>query len=435
MHFHSDEGVRSWGRVHRASHRVARPRFSGEIDPASHDQPRLPAGARRSYGDVGLNGGGDLLDTRGLDRFISFDPVRGTLRAEAGVTFDQILRLIVPRGFFLPVTPGTKFVTLGGAIANDIHGKNHGRAGSFGCHVEEILLLRGDGERLVLRPDHEADLFSATIGGLGLTGTILEASIRLDRIASAELDVHHRLAPDVDALCDLLEASSQSHEHAVAWIDCTTARGRGVVSAADWSQTGKLSVHAAKRGRTFPSDRLGGLLNRATLKAFNAAYYARAILGKRQVRSHYDSFFYPLDGIAEWNRLYGRRGFYQYQALIPAEAGRQPIADLIRAIAASGDGSFLAVLKRFGRRTSPGMMSFPAPGLTLALDFRNRGDETLRLLDRLDTITGAAGGRIYPAKDGRMSPAMFRAGFPHLERFRSFIDPAHQSDFWKRVAP
>jgi L-gulonolactone oxidase len=437
MDFHPTSQIGSWGRIGRRNHAVAKPRFTEEIGlwNASSEATRLAIGNRRSYSDVCLSDGGKIVDMTGMDRFRSFDPASGILVAEAGVTLDSILKAFVPRGFFLPVTPGTRFVTLGGAVANDVHGKNHHRAGTFGCHVQSIALERSDSAPALVTPSSDPQLFAATVGGLGLTGIITEVALKLQPIASSNLDVETIACEGLDALCDEIDAGDRDFEHVVAWIDCTARGanlGRGLLSRANWCAKGPLEVHGESR-RSVPTDRLTGLLNPLTLKLFNSSYQQLGRMRAGRGVRNYDGFFYPLDTILHWNRLYGRNGFYQYQCVIPDAAGRAPIRALLAEIAASGEGSFLAVLKRFGDRPSPGLLSFPEPGLTLALDFRNRGTATLDLLGRLDRIVAEASGRLYPAKDLRMPRALFEAGYPALKRFEKHVDPACLSEFWKRV--
>jgi len=437
MHFHSNSQIGSWGRIGRRKHAVAKPRFSEEIGlwNAESAATRLAIGNRRSYSDVCLSDGGKIVDMTGMDRFRSFDPSTGILVAEAGVTLDSILKAFVPRGYFLPVTPGTRFVTLGGAVANDVHGKNHHRAGTFGCHVRSIAIERSDTGPALVTPSSDPQLFGATVGGLGLTGIITEVALQLQPIASSHLDVETLACEELDAMCDAIDDSDREFEHVVAWIDCMArgpSVGRGLVSRANWCAEGPLVVHGDSR-RSVPSDRITGLLNPFTLKLFNGLYQQLGRMRAGRSVSNYDGFFYPLDSILHWNRLYGRHGFYQYQCVIPDAVGREPIRALLTEIAWSGEGSFLAVLKRFGDRTSPGMLSFPEPGLTLALDFRNRGAPTLDLLARLDKIVAEASGRLYPAKDLRMPRALFEAGYPALGKFEKLVDPACLSEFWKRI--
>lgn len=391
----------------------------------------LPYGNGRSYGDVCLNAGGTLLSTRGLDRFIAFDPASGVLRCEAGVLLADILDLCVPRGWFLPVTPGTRFVTVGGAIANDVHGKNHHAAGSFGCHVRAFELLRSDGERRRCSPQENPDWFAATIGGLGLTGLIVEAELQLRRIAGPAMTVENTRFADLDEFFALNAVAEERHEYTVAWVDCLAARPRG------WFMAGNHAGAEAAReapppgkARTLPLTPPVSLVNGLSLRAFNPAYFHRPLPARATV--HYVPYFYPLDGLLHWNRMYGPRGFYQYQCVLPATA-RAALDEILQAIAASGQGSFLAVLKTFGARASPGLLSFPMPGSTLALDFPNRGEATRALFGRLDAIVAAAGGRLYAAKDARMPGALFRRGYPALDEFIPYLDPKFASDFWRRI--
>ncbi len=393
----------------------------------------LPVGMLRSYGDSVLNTKGSLVETVGLDRFMAFDPATGLLRAECGLTLDTILRCVVPRGYFLKVTPGTRFVTVGGAIANDVHGKNHHLAGTFGTHVRRIGLMRGDGSRIEVAPDSEGDLFAATIGGLGLTGLIEWAEFALTPIKSAHLDVETIPFRRLAEFWELNAKSVETHEHTVAWIDCTAKDGRGIFSRGNWRGSGDLSPHASRSRLSVPVEAPSWALNSLTVRTFNRAYFAAQAAQPANRSLHYAPFFYPLDGVAHWNRLYGRRGFWQYQCVLPTPTMVDAIACLLDAIAASGQGSFLAVLKTFGAMESPGLLSFPMPGATLALDFPNAGEQTLRLLERLDSIVCEAGGRLYAAKDGRLPKDMWTAGYPNLGRFLNHVDPAFCSDFWRRV--
>ncbi len=374
-----------------------------------------------------------MIETRFLDRIIAFDETTGLLRAESGITLDAILRFCVPRGWFLPTTPGTRQVTLGGAIANDVHGKNHHRAGCFGNHVPSIELLRSDGSRSI----HAAGsgLHSATIGGLGLTGVITWAELQLVPIRSALLDVELVRFRGIAEFLSLSSASEEPWEHTVAWIDCLSSGGSlgsGIFIRGNWAESGELAAHRAA-GASVPFDFPASALNRLSIKAFNSAYYRRFLGKRKRLRQHYSPFFHPLDSVQGWSRIYGKRGFYQYQCVVSFGAGAGTMNELLSTIARSGQGSFLAVLKTFGEKSSPGLLSFPSPGITLALDFANRGKETLSLFDRLDAIVRDAGGRLYPAKDARMSPADFARSFPRLDEFRNHVDPGMASDFWNRM--
>lgn len=396
----------------------------------------LAYGLGRSYGDSNLNPEAALIETRRLDRFIAFDPRAGTLRAGAGVSLDEILRLIVPHGYFLPTTPGTRYVTLGGAIANDVHGKNHHSAGSFGNHVCAMRMVRSDRGVIEIGRYTEPELFKATIGGLGLTGIILEAEIRLDPIKSSRIEQRTEPLANVDHFFDLAETRAVEHEHTVAWIDCTASGGRlgqGVFSSGDWAESGGLVAHRAKTGPAVPVDLPGFALNPLTLKSFNALYRRRQLMKPAEANVHYSSFFHPLDTIRGWNRLYGGRGFYQYQAVVPFTTAREATRAMLERISVSGQGSFLAVLKTFGAKLSPGLISFPMPGATLALDFANSGERTLALMADLDSVVADAGGRLYPAKDGRVSASMFKSGYPAWETLEHQRDPAISSAFWQRV--
>ena len=394
------------------------------------DGTLLAYGNGRSYGDVGLNSGGTLLHMRGMDRFIDFDEVSGVLVCEAGVLLSEILDVFVPRGWFLPVTPGTRFVTVGGAIANDVHSKNHHGAGTFGCHVRRFELLRSDGSRLICSSDENADWFAATIGGLGLTGMITWVEMSMKPISGVGIAVENKRFSGLDEFFMLNAEAEARHEYTVAWIDCLAATPRGVFMAGDHSAGCGATVVARKMPLSVPLTPPLSLINGLSLRSFNQAYFHRPLSAKSVV--HYAPFFYPLDGILHWNRLYGRQGFFQYQFVLPMVA-REALADVLLSIAASGQGSFLAVLKTFGDVLSPGLLSFPMPGVTLALDFPNRGTDTLALFDRLDAIVGAVGGRLYAAKDARMSGEFFRRSYPRLNEFIPFIDPKFSSDFARRV--
>lgn len=419
---------------------VATPRYRSTCAEVLADRAEravLGVGLRRSYGDSVLNTGGALIDMTCCDRIIAFDPVNGILKADAGLSFDAGLRAIVPRGWFFATTPGTRFVTLGGAVANDVHGKNHHTAGSFGCSVRKIGLLRSDGIEHVLDAEAGGDLFRATIGGLGLTGLITWVEVQLAPISSVLLRVERIPFSNVTDFFTLAK-ESETFEHTVAWIDCAnagTSLGRGIFQRADWAAEGGLMPHPATMGPIIPLDAPSFALNSMSIRAFNAIYFRQQCWSSRITTHHYGQFFYPLDTIGHWNRLYGRDGLYQYQCVIPGADVAAVIITLVRAIANAAAGSFLAVLKTLGPRRSPGLISFPLEGATLALDFANRGQETLKVLARLDAIVADAGGRLYPAKDGRMPAAMFRTGYADtIDAFKAQVDPAFMSNFWRRVS-
>ena len=396
-------------------------------------RPLLAYGQGRSYGDSCLNSGGTLLLARGLDHFLHFDPGTGVIACEAGATLGEVLEIAVPQGWFLPVVPGTRLATVGGALANDVHGKNHHRAGSFGDCVRAFELLRSDGSRRTLRPGDP--LFAATVGGLGLTGLVTWVELQLQRVAGPWMQVESLRYDSLDDFFALSAQSAESHESTVAWVDCLArgkALGRGHFLRANHAAPGAAGALPGA-GLPMPITPPVSLVNRLTLRPFNALYYHRQRARRRESVQHYTPYFHPLDGIRDWNRIYGPHGFLQHQCVLPPARARDAVATLLGEIGRSGQGSFLAVLKEFGNRPAPGLLSFARPGTTLALDFPRRGREVFALLDRLDAIVAEAGGALYPAKDARMSPALFRAGQPGLPAFLPHIDPAFSSSFWRRV--
>ena len=401
--------------------------------PLPSDDLLLPYGLGRSYGDVPLNGDHTLLDTSRLNRFRSFDETTGVLECEAGTTLDDILRLAVPRGWFPPVTPGTKFVTVGGCIANDVHGKNHHRAGTFGRHVRSFELLRSDGARLHCSPEENAELFCATIGGLGLTGLITIATIQLRRIESADVIVERVPFRSLDEFDAISRACDATHEYTVAWFDSFAGRdSRGIFFKGNHA-TGATRTRHRHSTRQLPVAPFSPFLNPLTVRAFNTAYFLANAKPKPQ-RLDYDPFFYPLDAVANWNAIYGRAGFLQYQCVIPESAGLEPVAEILDRAARSRLASFLTVIKKFGALPSPGLLSFPRAGTTVCLDFAARKMDTLLpMLERCDDVVEAAGGSVYPAKDARMSGARFRRFFPQWEELRALADPRFSSSFWRRV--
>ncbi|WP_375413866.1 FAD-dependent oxidoreductase [uncultured Bradyrhizobium sp.] len=437
--FLSRSDILPWGRIPRTHIRMARPSFHDELDGLVADGSRGPnhllaSGLRRSYGDSCINGGGAMIDMTGLDHFVSFDRSTGLLVAEAGVSLADILKLVVPAGYFLPVTPGTKFVTLGGAVANDIHGKNHHRAGTIGRWIRRLDLIRSDGVERSLSREDTSGAFAATVGGLGLTGVITRVALELLPVASSNMEVQTIPFRNLSEFFALAAESEATYDYTVAWVDCLgkgTTLGRGILTRARHGNDGQLRV-APTAAPSVPFDAPGFLFNRLSLSTFNQIFYHVAGRPRRTMMS-YNRFFYPLDAIGSWNRLYGRQGFYQYQSVLPAGNAEPATAEMLRMIARAGQGSFLAVLKTFGDLPSPGLLSFPMKGTTLALDFANRGPSTLSLLDELDAIVREAGGRLYPAKDGRLPSALFQAGYPALEQFKAHIDPGMSSTFWRRM--
>jgi FAD/FMN-containing dehydrogenase len=425
----------SWGRVRRPAHTVAPVRWSTDPLPPRDGLSWLPYGLGRSYGDVCENPDQGLLETTSMDRVLEFDPATGILECEAGFSLAEMIDRFLPRGWFPPVTPGTKFVTVGGAIANDVHGKNHHRAGTFGRHVLGLELLRSDGSRRWCSPAINPDWFAATVGGLGLTGLITRARLRLKPAAGPWIDMETVKFRSLPEFFRLAAESDRDFEYTVAWVDCVTGGKdlvRGHYMRGNPAKEGPPAPRR-KKPRTFPFEAPGGLLNTLTVRAFNTLYFHRQRSERVASKVHIDPFFYPLDAVHLWNRMYGRKGFFQHQCVVPFEASSAPMEEIFRAILASRQGSFLAVLKVFGDLASPGLLSFPQPGVTLALDFPNRGARTLRLLAELDAIALRHGGRTYPAKDNHMTPAHFQSCYPRWKDMTPFLDPAFSSGFWRRV--
>ena len=389
--------------------------------------PRLiNRGAGRSYGDASL---GEVILQHGADRrLLAFDAERGILEAEAGLLLDEVLQVMVPRGWFLRVTPGTRFVTLGGAVASDVHGKNHHVEGSFYDAVEALTLALPTGEVVRCSRTQRPDLFQATFGGMGLTGTILTVRLRLRPITTAYIQQHTYKARNLDHIFRLFETHAAA-TYSVAWIDCVgggTHLGRSVLLLGE--HAAETDLPPAYRRRPLPVHRPPrlsmpfflprGVLNQQTIRLFNAFYYRRYRDDHRTL-VHYGPYFYPLDGIHHWNRMYGRRGFVQYQFVIPPAQGYEGVKAVLEAMVAFGQASFLAVLKQFGD-ANPAPLSFPTAGYTLAVDFPIQ-EKLWPFLRRLDDIVMKYGGRLYLAKDARMPADVFQAGYPQWKTFRSFI--------------
>ena len=426
--------VQSWTRLPKVRHaRVLHAASRLDALPVlAAGETLIPHGNGRSYSDVALNDDGAVLRTRRLDHLMAFDREAGRITCEGGVLLAEILDLVVPQGWTLPVVPGTRFVTLGGAIANDVHGKNHHVSGTFGHHVVRFELLRSDGSRMICSARENADWFAATVGGLGLTGLITWAEIALQRIANPFMLTQATRFATLDAFWQLDARAEADWRYTVAWIDCLAKAGRGILFTGRHAPAqGDLPAWRERR-KSMPVETPVSFVNTLSLRLFNAAYYRQPLKAGTQL-THYVPYFFPLDAIGNWNRIYGRNGFYQYQCVVPPDGGHAAIADMLAIIARHGQGSFLAVLKNFGERPSPGMLSFARPGVTLALDFPNHGEATLKLFSELDAVVAQAGGALYPAKDSRIPADMFRRGFPQWEAFASFIDPKFRSSFWRRV--
>lgn len=411
-----------WGRYPRADCALSAPRDEDGLRAllVGAKGTVIARGLGRAYGDSAMNRD-CTLDMRHFNRLLAFDASRGLVTAEAGVVLGDLLGAMLPRGWFPPVTPGTKFVTLGGMIAADVHGKNHHRHGSFGGFVEWIDVMGADGQVVRASRAENADLFHWTLGGMGLTGVILRAAFRMTPVETGWIRQRLIATPDLGATMDAFDAAD-SATYSVAWIDCLARggrMGRGLVMLGEHATRADLPPDRARTPfRTpprpqlaMPVDAPGFALNALSVRAFNAAYFLKGRIAAGGSLIDWDRYFYPLDAVARWNRIYGRRGFAQFQCVLPLAASRAGIAALLEAISASGRASFLSVLKRFGPQE--GRVSFPMAGYTLALDFPMRAD-TPPLLERLDRIVLDHGGRFYLAKDSRMRPETLRAADPRM---------------------
>ncbi len=421
----------SWGRIDRR-HRISKPFDPNEV---LRQKSWLPFGNGRSYGDVCHNDSGVLLQSGGDDSIIAFNEDTGLLRAQSGLLLRALLIYLANKKWFPPVVPGTQFVTLGGALANDIDGKNHGKMGTFGQHVRSFVLHRSDGSTLKCSQKENRRLFEATIGGMGLTGYVSEIELALMPVAS------HWVASKNIPFRNLAEFFNENsrqetaNHYNVAWIDSLATGdnlGRGVMMVGNHTDREKSPRYAMPR-LSVPFTPPVPLVSGVPLRLFNNAYRWSKSRVRNDTVTTPQSFFFPLDALGHWNRLYGPRGLHQHQSAIPETDAEMVVEKLIRTSQQAGAGSFLTVLKRFGAGNSPGLMSFPQPGITLTLDFPNQGERTVNLLNQLDDITIAAGGRVNPYKDQRMSPATFQAGYPQWELLEELRDPRANSNFWKRV--
>lgn len=435
--------VSGWGRYPKVTADVVRPRDEAALRGLIGDHPVIARGNGRSYGDSAAQPKG-TVDMRGFSHLIDFDEETGVLTAEAGVMLGDVISALLPRGWFPPVTPGTKFVTLGGMIASDVHGKNHRRDGSIGRHVEWVDVMGADGVVRRASPRDNTGLFARTVGGMGLTGVILRCAIRMMPVQSGWIRQEMHVAPDLDAAMEIFEAAHS--QYAVAWFDCLgqgASLGRSLAMLGDHAEPSDLPARQrrrpydipVRRRKRVPFDAPGFALNRMTIKAFNSVYHA---VNARKAGVSYvdwDSYFYPLDAVLEWNRIYGRRGFAQYQVVVPLASARDGLTALLGAISDAGMGSFLAVLKRLGAQDSP--LSFPMEGYTLALDFP-ASPAALALLERLDQITLAHGGRYYLAKDARVAADVLHKADPRMADYKTWregegMTPAFASAQSERV--
>ncbi len=429
-----------WGRTAPTVSTVLTPENTDEVAAAMASAPErgvIARGLGRSYGDPAQNAGGAVLDCTGLAGLCSIDLEGGVVVARAGTSLDDLMRWLLPLGWFVPVSPGTRFVTVGGAIASDIHGKNHHLDGSFCRWVEWITLQLPTGERVVAKPHGPtAGLFWATAGGMGMTGVILDAAVRLHPVPSASVVVDTERATDLDDCMARMEAGDHHYRYSVAWIDCVaTGRslGRSVLTRGDHATIDRLPARRQAAPLHFsPGQHLAtppwmppGLLNRASVAAFNQLWFAKAPRRRQGEIQSIAAFFHPLDGLAGWNRLYGPRGFLQHQCVVPFGA-ETSLRRIVERLVSSRTASFLAVLKRFGPGT-PGQLSFPVPGWTLALDLPVGAPDLGRVLDEVDEMVVEAGGRLYLAKDSRMRPELLPLMYSRLDEWRevrALVDPA-----------
>ena len=430
----ADQNLAGWGRSTVEPCRVYCPHSVGELNRVFEQRGQrsyISRGLGRSYGDAAINGGSGVILHEKMDRLLAFDPHTGVLEAEAGVSLAVIIEVFLPQGWFVPVTPGTKHVTLGGAIAADVHGKNQHHDGSFGSFVLDFQLLGADGEILTCSAEHHSELFWATIGGMGLTGVLLSARLQMMPVESAYLKVTASRHEELDELFAAMDEHPDDR-YSVAWMDgVVSSHFRSVLMRGDHAAAAELPLALAncpfavksRRCFTVPPFVPSGLLNSTTVKGFNALYYATH--KNRTAVEDYEMFFYPLDGIGNWNRLYGNRGFLQYQLVLPSATSRDGLKQVMGELRRSRRSSFLAVLKSFGPGND-GLLSFPTAGHTLALDLPNDGVSLIQVLHRLDRIVLEHGGRVYLAKDACLSRESFEAMYPRVDAFRKIkkqIDP------------
>ncbi len=417
--------ISGWGRYPVQNCQLFRPEKYQDLYPQSPTS--IAYGNGRSYGDAALNDQGAVILTGRLNRFIEFDRNTGILRAEAGVTLKEILDVIIPAGWFLPVTPGTQFATLGGCVAVDAHGKNHHHVGTFGKHVLSLELITSQNEKINCGPNQDSKIFWATVSGMGLTGLIGTVTLQLQPLSSVMMQVKNHAAANIEQAIQLLSDPSVDDQYSVAWIDCLAKDenlGRSIIMTAHHAHINELSSEQRiapfklnpNKTKRLPFDLPHWVLNSSSVRLFNKHYYHHHAQLTTPYIQDYVSYFHPLDKILDWNRLYGKKGFVQYQCVIPTEHALSGLQQLLDKLSHFGGASFLAVLKRFGE-SSQGMLSFPIPGFTLALDIPMRDNATLQLLNELDEIVLQYQGRIYLAKDARMSAATFRKMYPQFEQW------------------
>lgn len=415
---------------------IITPGWLTDLDNLRINPLSLCYGMGKSYGDVCLNEGGTIFDITNLNHIIDFDEKNGIIKCEAGITLDKILEFVVPKGWFLPVTPGTKFITLGGAVANDVHGKNHHTAGTFGSHVTEIELLRSDNITYKCTKNENRELFCATIGGLGLTGLIKSVEFGLIPIETPFMYVENIKFDNLDAFFDLNEESEKLFPYTVSWVDCTTKgkkMGRGIYMRGRHATKSEVNKSFEMKEGAIPFPIEARFINNFTVKTFNKLYYSKQLSKISTQIVPFEPYFYPLDMINGWEKAYGKNGFLQHQFVLPYDNCKKNMQQIFEVIVNSGMSSFLTVLKSFGDAKSPGMLSFPKKGITLAIDYRMEGNKTLELLNKIDKLVSKNNGRLYPGKDARMSREHFHQFYPNFGEFQSYKDSNFSSSFYRRI--
>lgn len=406
--------IQGWGRYTSIDAKVISPSFDFECAGHIKCESLISRGLGRSYGDSSLSQ--TVIETTKLDRFISFNQDAGLICCQAGVSMHEILNLVLPKGWFVPVTPGSSYVTVGGAIASDVHGKNHHIGGSFSQHVISLDLLLGSGEKVTVTPSGMPDLFRATCGGMGLTGIILSATFQLIPIQSSSISQTTLRANSLEEVCELFEGNANS-TYSVAWIDCLVKgrqMGRSLLMLGEHSVNGGLELGGQPK-KSLPIDMPVWVLNSYSIKAFNFFYFHKSIFSDKTIDLPYQPYFYPLDSINNWNRLYGKHGFIQYQFVVPKAVRVKGLKRILDVISKSNKGSFLAVLKVFGKGNE-NYLSFPMEGYSLALDFKMEPG-IIDLVKRLDSMVLEMGGRVYLTKDALMSEQMFKSTYPQWQIF------------------